>query len=292
MKSKKFKKTEIKKILKKPEKLISEINKFTPDDMKLNNSHSEDVSNLINGFNKLFEGGNKENFEIGKSFLYSSKENLDIAKWAYENKKYAQAIFNLSLATEKLVKSYGLIFMGVNYNDLKWKIGHKSPMTYVLMIKREPYKSCLNIMKSFYPDLLNKVSDQLKDFIENEKTSEEILNAKKEEINAVLDSYKRIEDFFNQETINKSNKLIKNVFDYFKIEDKIKKSFNYDLMPDLIISFTILGALSFILFPHYLTSNYPDQKIKYDENLGLVQCFNRIYEILIRCQESLNKYTI
>ncbi|MEM2935239.1 MAG: hypothetical protein QXF32_02615 [Candidatus Thermoplasmatota archaeon] len=69
----------------------------------------------------------EENMEVTKNFLDSAKENLDAYEFHYERKNFSQCIFNLTLASEKLVKSYGLFFGGIKKDELR-KIGHNQTL--------------------------------------------------------------------------------------------------------------------------------------------------------------------
>jgi hypothetical protein len=149
-------------------------------------------------------------------------------------------------------------------------------------------------MKSFYPNLLNKNSEDLKLLIKNKQSNSEILRAKKEEIDKVLDVYQKIDNIFNDKTQNQIKSIIENLFSVFpqineKIKDNLKLKVGY--LPKLVVSFTNLAAVSFITFPHYFSSNYPDSKeIEYNEDLGIIQAFNRIHEMLTSCYKNLVEY--
>jgi len=275
------------------ENIRAQLNKLLPENKKLEDSNISQLQNFIIGVNNpLNKNTRDESIKLGKEFISSAEQNLELSKFSFENKKYASAIFNLTLATEKLVKAYGLIFMGVKKKNLKWDIGHNSTLTYSIIMKKEPFKSYFEIMKGFYPNLLNKNFEELKSFIEKEKTKSEILMAKKEEIDKVLDVYQKIENVFNEDTLNQIKTQIEKFLSAFsEANGKIKDNLKFDYLPKLVISFTSLAAISFITFPHYFSSNYPDSKeVEYNEDLGIVQSFNRIYEILRSCYKNLDEY--
>jgi len=275
------------------ENIKVQLNKLLPENKKLEDSNISQLQNFIIGVNNLLNKNTRdESIKLGKEFISSAEQNLELSKFSFENKKYASAIFNLTLATEKLIKAYGLITFGIEEKDLKWKIKHDSPITYSIIMEKEPLKSYLEIMKVFYPNMLNKTPEELKSFIKKEETKSEILKAKKEEIEKVLDAYQKIENVFNENTQNQIKNYAENVFSAFpQINGKIKDNLKFDYLPKLVISFTNLAGISFITFPHYFSSNYPDSKeVEYNEDLGIVQSFNRIYKILRSCYKNLDEY--
>lgn len=85
------------------------------------------LPNIIEGLNKDIDG---EQIEVYES---KSKNDLKLAKIAYDIKDYGNALFHLQQSVEKTVKAYGLL-LGVIKNP-KDEIGHKTPKVYLKMLR-------------------------------------------------------------------------------------------------------------------------------------------------------------
>ena len=268
------------------------LNSVMPENTKLEDSQQNDVMNFVNAFGKLKFDDNK--IKLSKNLLESAKDNLSCYNNLFANKRYASAIFNLVLANEKISKAYGLSFFGVEEKEL-FKISHDSPITFKILMEKEPYKSYLEILKVSQPNVINKNPKEIEDLINDKKKVEEILKSNEDEINVLIDAYEKVDNVFNEETQNKIKEVVNNVFSLFPQQHQsLKGNLDFSTLPKLVGSFTKLACVSFITFPHYFTSNYPDSDkinyLQYNEELGIVKTSSRIYAILISALENLESY--
>jgi len=75
------------------------------------------------------------NIDIEKieTLAFKSKNDLKLAKIAYDIKDYGNALFHLQQSVEKTVKAYGLL-LGV-IEDPQEEIGHRTPEVYLKMLR-------------------------------------------------------------------------------------------------------------------------------------------------------------
>ncbi|MEM3405478.1 MAG: hypothetical protein QW117_00680 [Candidatus Pacearchaeota archaeon] len=273
-------------------KIRDSLNSLMPEGTKIDDSQQINIMKFINSFSNLRFDCNK--IKLAKDFLNSAKDNLILYKVAYQKKRYATAIFNLVLATEKIIKSYGLATFGIEKKDL-FNIGHDSPITFKILMEKEPYKSYLEILNTLQPNIINKDPKEIKEFVSDNTKINEILKASEEKINLLINSYEKADKIFD-ENINKkiSNVVNKSLSLISEKSQSLKDRLDFSIMPQLVSSFTKLACVSFITFPHYFTSNYPDtDKIgysNYNKNLGIVKASPRIYKILNSAIEHLEVY--
>ena len=85
-------------------------------------------------YNSILESVNQDIDDGQINMLESkSKNDLKLAKIAYEIEDYGNALFHLQQSVEKIVKAHGLK-LGV-IKDPKKEIGHNTPKVYIKMLK-------------------------------------------------------------------------------------------------------------------------------------------------------------
>ena len=232
-------------------------------------------------------------FERARGFLNCAKEDYEAANLLRRQQIFSLSVYHLQQAVEKVTKGYALAFFAIRPAELR-KIGHKSPLAFIRILKRSWVANYAKLIKGFYPDLKTSTADV-----------EEIVEEKQEELAKLPKSVillwisiggKMRASFKNTDIINDiTNKVLSLVHTLpgsvrhsapvNEVEASIKDALN------TAICFGNLYILSALTYPHFSFARYPDGNIlpsHYVDGLGIVDCEDEILnevEIAIKALE-------
>jgi hypothetical protein len=169
--------------------------------------HKDTVMEVVINLSKfILRQRSEKNLQLAQDFLDSARQNLEGYFFHYEKKNFSQGIFNLTLASEKLVKTYALAIGVIKKEELRKKVAHKSPLVYQITVEKEPFKSLFSFINLLNPKFTSNIN--LKDIISNKNFQLEMLRAREEDIKKFLDK------------CNNQNVYIKNLFIFFGLSPR------------------------------------------------------------------------
>lgn len=205
-------------------------------------------------------------FKQIETLEFKSKNDLELAKKAYELKDYGNALFHLQQSIEKATKAYGLC-LGI-IKDPQKEISHKTPKVFI------------KLLRFSWVDDLAKIYDcnyNIQGNIENLD-----LLVKDDNKNRILDLDNSIPLFLNLyksilKNIKKalSKREIKKIIDYVKINHGIDIKEIYMMQIEFAL---LLYLFSFITWIYAVEPRYSNE-IEYDK-LNIIKDFNKIVKLL------------
>lgn len=214
------------------------------------------LPDIIESLNKDID---YEQIEILES---KSKNDLKLAKIAYDIKDYGNALFHLQQSVEKTVKAYGLL-LGI-INNPKDEIGHKTPKVYLKMLRFSWINDISNI---FTPNInIQKNISKLDSLVQKDKNSLELDKS----IPFFLDWY---EATFKQAVKGFSKKEVKTIINEVKHRCGIDIQKIY--MTQLEFGF-LLYLFSFVTWIYAIKPRYEGE---YNQ-LNIIRYFNKIVKFL------------
>lgn len=200
------------------------------------------------------------------SLLKSAEHNLDLSKHAYNKKYYAEAIFNLHLSVEKVLKAYGLYSGFVSLEELKKDIGHVTPKVMGKILSADIIKESLDFMRDAG---ILRVDDRYVD----EKSDDFLKNKEK------------VIELPHQEIVN----FLDNVDKYCASMLNSNKGIESFISP--ILALAKLTEVAYVLFPHYFTSNYPNGKWNpidtYTDSIGIVRAYPKMISFIESAEQKV-----
>ena len=196
------------------------------------------------------------NVKYIKELIDISKRDLSIANWCYSRKYYANCVYHLQQAIEKIAKALGLYVGAITKNELK-SISHTSPKV-VLKILQMPQIECIfeQLSKDQYEKAM-KILDNLTKR-KNKKEKIKIARYTQQKIKVLLKG------------INKYKEALCNLF---RGHNKILK-INIRGVINFAIMVGSLSILTIITFPHEEFTRYPSNNRlspkDYKEDIGIV----------------------
>lgn len=269
--------------------------------------YGEEILNLMD----IIEINNETKEIKANSFIKAGEDDLKSAKILYNSKIFPNAIYHLQQSVEKFVKGYMIDFIGLTNKEIK-NINHDSPKAFIKLIKKmDKILTISLVFAKNYNVLDNQTSDILINNVQNINMFDNLFNKNKGyiakmdcfEIRRFINTASKINDSFD---LSKSNEISERIIEDIKslkneliateISENNKTTMNeaIDVIDTILINFdiskfaessklSVLYILSLLTYPHATLARYPNQILppeKYDENLGIVQCFDEIIEIL------------
>ncbi|AAT42665.1 HEPN domain-containing protein [Picrophilus oshimae] len=282
---------------------------------KSNNLNQEDLKNLINriieeikntDFNTLFSTPDEEDIKNINCFLFAADDDLKASKLLYENKLYANSIYHLQQAIEKMIKAQALKFFPLDYKSIT-KTSHNSPEIYFRLLKVKPFELMLRAASTIIPNLdvasLDTIDQSIID-LKNDKTKLEIANLPSKAINALLiicsifielygnlDTSEILKGFYGDNFKSSILDITKNLISDLGMDSELNDVNFEDIFDETIedtniakmILITIpLYILGIIVYPHEAFTRYPGKLMgpeNYNLELGIVQTYPKIYEM-------------
>ncbi len=256
-----------------------------------------------------------QEFSIGKltdtdwkamiALFKSAKNDLKIAKSAYEIKSYDMVVYHIQQSVEKLTKYWLMRFNGFTYSEIK-SIGHKTPFGYLQWIS--------NFLKVFMDSLEKiaretKISDEDEKFLTDIKTWRRYTeNLKKRLVNIedrvtifsapaseIIERIKLVDTIYDEflERYRKFSREFQNS-EFLKyalsmVGDQISNEEISELMEyaktlyELLLKTLYLYMLGAYTYVHEAPSRYYDTQIRkspsdYNEELGIIQTAPEIFK--------------
>lgn len=261
--------------------MLDTLNQGNVDQMKVLLELGQEISAALTS---LSEEQKKETMELARGFLECSRQDIQATRLLYERQVFPLSVYHLQQAIEKATKAYALAFFAISKEDLI-KIGHKSPMAFIRMLKKSWVNKFIVVLKMFYPDAKTNVSEAEK-IINLKKTQKELVKLPESVIQNFLDLNEKIRDALTSDkTQNQINSQIEILLRSLKgllpgvNTEEIMKSLRTNFSFDIACSFGGLYILSVVTYPHWEFTRYPDKEIKpsdYSLDLGVVQCVDGI----------------
>ncbi|MEM5805211.1 MAG: HEPN domain-containing protein [Candidatus Aenigmatarchaeota archaeon] len=283
----------------------------------------------------LFKEIKESTLDSVNDLLFIAKQDFEASQVLYDKKLYCQSVYHLQQCVEKITKAFGLwtglieekelyqrkqkksmfsrIFSFFGLHEKEESIGHISPKTFVLLLKKKFIKEYFDFIN------LQTKNNELKTLIKNYngelKSFERLINKRKKlailsknEISGFLKLSYNYQNIFAK--IDK--RRLKTLLNEFKMG--IRSRFEKILPPDTFVevdkkltkledrieymfigfnTFSFLYPLTIISYPHFTYTRYPTKELKpqdYTENLGIVTLLPEILthvEYIIRNFESL-----
>jgi len=273
----------------------------------------------------LFKEFKETSLEYINDLLYIAKNDFEAAKVLYNHKLYAQSVYYLQQSVEKLTKAFGLwtglleekeLYTKRYKKSLKQKflsffkireredvIGHVSPKTFVLLLKKRFTKEYIKLLSSQIKNniLQNKFKNIEKEIDELEKLinkKQKLANISKAEINEFLKAsyfyrtnFSRIDKRGMRFKLNHFRIIVTNRLQKilpFEVFDEVNKKLeNIESKVEYVFAYLniliLLYPLAIITYPHFTYTRYPTNEIgpkDYNENLGIVSSLENIFELL------------
>lgn len=273
----------------------------------------EAVSDLSK-FRDISEEEEERRISETKGFIEAAEYDLKSSKILYNSKIYPTAIYHLQQAVEKYVKAYMINFFVLNIKEIR-DVGHDSPKAFLKLLNK--FKNIFNLSISIaekaylFDSKIQKISMEnihnLENSIKNNKEQVAKMNSAEIE-NMISLAYNILESQKNQETMRA--KLIESLGAFRKeLEKEIEESgkeekwlseaiavvdkmvTNSDNTFENYSKYSNISALyiiSILTYPHASFARYSNKILpphKYDETLGIVQCFSKIVELLEKILE-------
>jgi len=222
---------------------------------------------------------NIENFRMAKEWLKLAKDDLETSKLLYDNKHYRNSIFLLQQSVEKTVKADYTAFSLIPKKQIR-KIGHKTPLAFVNLLKQEWVGPFLALVNKQYSSSLNKNIEILENLINNKDDEMALMN--EEEISKFLS----LCNIYDDDT------QFMNFLSYYNSSEKQIITDRINMGLACLSSLITLSIISLITYPHITYTRYPDGKIKpeiYNENLGIVKKSKEIFELVDKTIYNLEK---
>ncbi|MDI3487803.1 MAG: hypothetical protein PWR26_520, partial [Methanosarcinales archaeon] len=219
---------------------------------------------------------------------------------------YSTAIYHLQQAVEKFIKAYMLMFFGLSKKVVKDYVGHDSPKAFLKLL--EKFKISLNLISALTERVYELNSQMLKISSQDIRKLENIVNKNRKQIaemsseeirNAIKLTVRLKEVLENKETKDEVSKFLatlKRELGKIEASDEYERNIaskittllnkileNLELSFKMYSNFLVLYTLSIITYPHATFARYPNERLpieKYDENLGIIQCFGEITDLL------------
>lgn len=191
-----------------------------------------------------------------------SRNDLKLAKIAYDIKDYGNAVFHLQQSVEKTVKAYGLL-LGV-INNPKDEIGHKTPKVYLKMLRFSWISDLSNIIT---PNInIQKNISKLDSLVQKDNNSLELDKS----IPFFLDWY---ESSFKQAVKGFSKTEVKTII------NEVKHRYGIDIKEIYMMQLEYGLLLYLFSFVTWIYAIKPRYEGEYNQ-LNIIRYFNEIVKLL------------
>ena len=251
---------------------------------KFESGSLEKIINLLYTLIDLNKSLTEEKKESAYSFLKVGERDLKYSKEALKNKDYSKSVRDMTTAVEAFVISFGIYFLGLTDKDTK-EINHHSTRAFTSVFYKDNFLPLLEIVKDMYPDKVkiprrvevNQTLDKLWNNEEAQKLDEN-------QLTILLNLSKNFMSTINLEISKKDENPLGALSDLIDINQLIKIFQPVSLFLDLYI-------ISFIVYPHYKSSQFPNNKTlkpeDYTQDLGIVKVLPQILDNLSEIDKQL-----
>jgi HEPN domain-containing protein len=231
-------------------------------------------------------------------FLELAKEDLNAAKYLFNQKIYHLSVFHLQQTVEKAIKSFGLYQNVISIEEAKKVVGHKAWGLYSkifeeyearmkrledLFTRSEKFKEFILKNLNWAFELRSKIQTYdkiLKNFSSDDLFS---ISNSSEELQKIISEIKRVEEILNKVEIKEDNvsEYMKTLDSFLNVFAEINPDVDKKLIDESILLITpelmnyiyrivkeyivklyfsslCLFYLSVVFSPHYTKSRYPE----------------------------------
>lgn len=224
----------------------------------------------------------KENKGLALEYLHEADTDLLISQLLRRKKFYARAAYNLQQAVEKANKAWALGFGIIDRTELI-KIGHKTPVTLLRILRRKQIKPLISLIRQRGPSFSTNIEPVWQ--LMKRRSHPDIAKASEAEIESDLSKIKDIDGM--------ATSIDAVITSAIKSSDPNVKPFQFGQLICVGMSLSVLGVIT---FPHEAYARYPDGEVEagelsprdYDSNLGIIKSMPKIENILASKIKLLN----
>jgi HEPN domain-containing protein len=251
---------------------------------KFESGSLEKIINLLYTLIDLNKSLTEEKKESAYSFLKVGERDLKYSKEALKNKDYSKSVRDMTTAVEAFVISFGIYFLGLTDKDAQ-EINHHSTRAFTSVFYKDNFLPSLEIVKDIYPDKVKIPSRvEVNQTLDKLWNNEEAQKLDENQLTILLNLSKNFMSTINLEISKKDENPLGALSDLIDINQLIKIFQPVSLFVDLYI-------ISFIAYPHYKSSQFPNNKTlkpeDYTQDLGIVKVLPQILDNLSEIDKQL-----
>ena len=251
---------------------------------KFESGLTQKIINLLYALIDLNKSLTEERKESAYSFLKVGERDLKYSKEALKNKDYSKSVRDITTAVEAFVISFGIYFLGLTDKDAQ-EINHHSTRAFTSVFYKDNFLPSLEIVKDIYPDKVKIPSRvEVNQTLDKLWNNEEAQKLDENQLTILLNLSKNFMSTINLEISKKDENPLGALSDLIDINQLIKIFQPVSLFLDLYI-------ISFIAYPHYKSSQFPNNKTlkpeDYTQDLGIVKVLPQILDNLSEIDKQL-----
>ena len=251
---------------------------------KFESGLTQKIINLLYALIDLNKSLTEEKKESAYSFLKVGERDLKYSKEALKNKDYSKSVRDITTAVEAFVISFGIYFLGLTDKDAQ-EINHHSTRAFTSVFYKDNFLPSLEIVKDIYPDKVKIPSRvEVNQTLDKLWNNEEAQKLDENQLTILLNLSKNFMSTINLEISKKDENPLGALSDLIDINQLIKIFQPVSLFLDLYI-------ISFIAYPHYKSSQFPNNKTlkpeDYTQDLGIVKVLPQILDNLSEIDKQL-----
>ena len=251
---------------------------------KFESGLTQKIINLLYALIDLNKSLTEEKKESAYSFLKVGERDLKYSKEALKNKDYSKSVRDMTTAVEAFVISFGIYFLGLTDKDAQ-EINHHSTRAFTSVFYKDNFLPSLEIVKDIYPDKVKIPSRvEVNQTLDKLWNNEEAQKLDENQLTILLNLSKNFLSTINLEISKKDENPLGALSDLIDINQLIKIFQPVSLFVDLYI-------ISFIAYPHYKSSQFPNNKTlkpeDYTQDLGIVKVLPQILDNLSEIDKQL-----
>lgn len=251
---------------------------------KFESGLTQKIINLLYALIDLNKSLTEEKKESAYSFLKVGERDLKYSKEALKNKDYSKSVRDITTAVEAFVISFGIYFLGLTDKDAQ-EINHHSTRAFTSVFYKDNFLPSLEIVKDIYPDKVKIPSRvEVNQTLDKLWNNEEAQKLDENQLTILLNLSKNFMSTINLEISKKDGNPLGALSDLIDINQLIKIFQPVSLFLDLYI-------ISFIAYPHYKSSQFPNNKTlkpeDYTQDLGIVKVLPQILDNLSEIDKQL-----
>ena len=251
---------------------------------KFESGSTQKIINLLYALIDLNKSLTEERKESAYSFLKVGERDLKYSKEALKNKDYSKSVRDMTTAVEAFVISFGIYFLGLTDKDAQ-EINHHSTRAFTSVFYKDNFLPSLEIVKDIYPDKVKIPSRvEVNQTLDKLWNNEEAQKLDENQLTILLNLSKNFMSTINLEISKKDENPLGALSDLIDINQLIKIFQPVSLFVDLYI-------ISFIAYPHYKSSQFPNNKTlkpeDYTQDLGIVKVLPQILDNLSEIDKQL-----
>lgn len=215
----------------------------------------------------------KKTVKLARDLLHDAEADAKAARILEAEGIVALSVYHLQQSVEKATKAYALALGVLKPSDLM-KIGHKSPLAFISMLRTRLSASYLELFSVFESDIDMKI-DAAESAIKESQA--ELARMSKKRIGELMELNRVSRDVLSQQVpmvLDAMQPVLEMTLPKEQVAEGLEAfRMRFDL--DIICHFGALYVLSAITYPHFASTRYSDGEIRpsnYTRHLGIVAC--------------------